>query len=317
MEPENLDHSSEGRAHGHGREAVVPPPDCPGDVDWQEVAFGLWPEMKTRQLIAHAARCVHCGPLLRAAVSLDDDASPAEEEFLAQLRRPARPEPRTGAAAITACFLAGWHRLLGWKAVATVAALVVVGMLAMVRLEGPTPVAGAELSQYAVSAHERRIQGRLPLALQSDSETRLQGWLRTESPFPVVLPAYRETLRDDRPYRLEGARLVQLRGRTAALIAYRMGTGPVSLLIVPESEAVASGGVEVDFKKVNFHYRTIDGYKVVTWSVHGLTYALVSQEGNETQASCMVCHSAMKDRDLSHTPAPFSTPQNLVEPVWQ
>jgi hypothetical protein len=84
-----------------------------------------------------------------------------------------------------------------------------------------------------------------------------------------------------------------------------MQTEPVSLLVVPDSVAVASGGVQVDFQKVSFHYATVEGYKVVTWSVHGLTYALVSQEGNNTQRSCMVCHSAMRDRDLSNTPTPL------------
>jgi hypothetical protein len=73
----------------------------------------------------------------------------------------------------------------------------------------------------------------------------------------------------------------------------------------------------VDFKKVSFHYATVDGYKVVTWSVHGLTYALVSEEGNNTQRSCMVCHSAMKDRDLSQTPAPFRLQANVPRPLWQ
>jgi hypothetical protein len=81
--------------------------------------------------------------------------------------------------------------------------------------------------------------------------------------------------------------------------------------------AIASGGVEVNFKKVSFHYGMVEGYKAVTWSLHGLTYALVSQEGNSTQRSCMVCHSAMRDRDLSQTPTPLGAAGNAVEPVWQ
>ena len=104
-------------------------------------------------------------------------------------------------------------------------------------------------------------------------------------------------------------------GKTAAYIAYQVQTSPVSLVVVPDSVAVASGGVEVDFTKVSFHYRMVEGYKVVTWSVHGLTYALVSQEGNGTQRSCMVCHSAMRDRDLSTTPTPFVTKGSVIEPV--
>jgi hypothetical protein len=98
-----------------------------------------------------------------------------------------------------------------------------------------------------------------------------------------------------------------------AYIAYRMQTGPVGLMVTPDSVAVASGGVEVDFKKVSFHYGMVEGYKVVSWSIHGLTYALVSHEGNSTQQSCMVCHSAMRDRELSHTPTPLGARKNIVE----
>jgi hypothetical protein len=96
-----------------------------------------------------------------------------------------------------------------------------------------------------------------------------------------------------------------------------MQASPVSLMVAPDSVAIATGGVEADFKKVSFHYRMVEGYKVVTWSLHGLTYALVSQEGNSTQRSCMVCHSAMRDRDLSETPTPLRAERNALEPLWQ
>jgi anti-sigma factor RsiW len=130
-------------------------------------------------------------------------------------------------------------------------------------------------------------------------------------PVPLAGPG------EERPFRLEGARLVQVAGKTAAYIAYQMQTGPVSLMVTPDSVAVASGGVEVNFKKVRFHYGMVDGYKVVTWSLHGLTYALVSQEGNSTQRSCMVCHSAMRDRDLTRTPSPLSAAGNAPVPALQ
>ena len=80
---------------------------------------------------------------------------------------------------------------------------------------------------------------------------------------------------EERPYRLEGARLVPVGGKTAAYIAYQMQT------------------------------------------LHGLTYALVSQEGNNTQRSCTVCHSAMRDRDLSQTPTPLGAGGDAVQPVLQ
>ena len=110
---------------------------------------------------------------------------------------------------------------------------------------------------------------------------------------------------------------MQVGGKAAAFIAYQMQAGPVSLIVTPDSVAVASGGTQLNFKKVSFHYGMFEGYKVVTWSVHGLTYALVSQEGKRTQQSCMVCHSAMRDRDLSQTPTPLYSSENPAQPVWQ
>ena len=111
-------------------------------------------------------------------------------------------------------------------------------------------------------------------------------------------------------------------GRRAAFIAYQtpdtvVQTAAVGLMVAPDSVAVASGGVEVDFRKVSFHYARVEDYKVVTWSQHGLTYALVSLEGNNTQRSCMVCHSAMKDRNLTNTPVPVPADRNPLEPVLQ
>jgi anti-sigma factor RsiW len=156
-----------------------------------------------------------------------------------------------------------------------------------------------------VNNHRQYVQGSLALDVHSDSQQTLNEWFKTRSQFSQAVPASPAAPGEERPYRLEGARLVQVRGKTAAYIAYSMQTSPVGLMVMPDSVAVASGGIEADFKRVSFHYRMVEGYKVVTWSIHGLTYALVSQEGNSSQQSCMVCHSAMRDRDLSRTPTPL------------
>ena len=68
----------------------APQPDCPTEIDWHEIAVGLWPELRAQRLITHAARCAYCGPLLRAAASADEPST-EEEAFLAQLKHPARP----------------------------------------------------------------------------------------------------------------------------------------------------------------------------------------------------------------------------------
>jgi anti-sigma factor RsiW len=289
-------------------EGMPPGADCPKeeDIDWREVAAGLWPELKAKQILLHAALCDHCGPLLRAATSLDSDPTPHEEKLLAQLKKPSRPDPtpqrvRYGPEP---------RQLMRWL-VPAVALIVIIGVLTTKPPSSPVQLSGQQLGEFAVTAYKQHNQGRLALDVRSDSQQTLNEWLRTKAPFSMALPTSPISSGESSPYRLEGARLLQVGNKTAAYIAYDMQSGAVGLMVTPDSVAVASGGVEVDFKKVSFHYGMVEGYKVVTWTVHGLTYALVSQEGNRTQQSCMVCHSAMRDRDLSHT----STP--LAKPVWQ
>jgi len=292
--------------------------DCPkdGDVDWHEVAAGLWPELKTTQLIMHAALCDHCGPLLRAAISLDDP-TPQEKELLAELKEPSWPVIQGKPQPIPSNPSPIWRRLQ-WSVFVPAAALVlIVAMLSTIPRSSPIPLSGPEYAKFAVNTHKQHVQGNLALDVSADSQQTLNEWFKANSKFSLALPASPVVPGEERPYRLEGARLLQVGGKTAAYIAYQMQTGPVSLMVTPDSVAVASGGVEVNFKKVSFHYGMVDGYKVVTWSLHGLTYALVSREGNTTQQSCMVCHSAMRDRDLSHAPAPLGSAANTVEPAWQ
>lgn len=290
------------------------------DVDWDEVAAGLWPEVKANQLIMHAALCDQCGPLLRAAASLANDEATAEEaRLLAELKAPSRPTRNSKPEPIAPSPVSSltWRRFLQWKIfVPVMAMLVLVGIFAN-RAPSTTPLSGLKFAEFAVSAHRQHAQGELALDVRSDSPQALNDWFRSKSQFSLALPVSPGGPGEERPYRLEGARLMRVRGTSAAYVAYRMQSGLVSLMVAPASVAVASGGVEVHFAKVNFHYATVDGYKAVTWSVHGLTYALISQEGNRTQASCMVCHSGMKDRDLTGTPTPLPVEQSLLQPVWQ
>lgn len=278
-------------------EATLPGADCPKDedVDWYEVTAGLWPELKAKQLIMHAALCDHCGPLLRAATNLDDAPTPQEEKLLAELKAPSRPDPTPQP--VLPC-PPRWP-FMRWLVPAL--ALTVLALVVSMR----PPLSGSKFAEFAVSTHRQYAQGNLRLDVRSESQQTLNEWLKAKSPFSLALPVSPLAPGEERPYRLEGARLVQVGSKSSVYIAYQMQTGPVSLMVTPASVAVASGGVKVDFKKVSFHYRMVEGYKVVTWSLHGRTYALVSQEGNSTQRSCMVCHSPMGDRDLSQTPTPL------------
>ena len=197
------------------------------------------------------------------------------------------------------------------------ALLMIVGVLSKTRSSSPASLSARQYAEFAVRNHRQHARASLALDVRSDSQQTLNEWFKTKLPYSLALPASLPAPGEERPYRLEGARLLPVGSKTAAYIAYQMQSGPVSLIVVPDSVAVASGGVRVDYKKVSFHYETVEGYKVVTWSQHGLTYAQVSQEGNSTQRSCMVCHSAMRDRDLSQTPTPLHDEGNKVRSVWQ
>lgn len=295
------------------REVVPPGADCPDDIDWYEVALGLWPEFKVTQLLAHAGMCDHCGPRLRAASRMEAAPTPDEEEFLDELRAPPRPDSgSTGAGHVP------HPQSLKWWA-AALALVLAAGALAV--RSSPSHLSGQEFAEFAVATHRQRAQGTLALDVHSDSPSALNEWFKAKSPFSLALPARPILADEQRPCRMEGARLVQLKGTSAVFIAYQvqttLKTTAASLTVIPVSLAVAFGGTEAAFKKVTFHYSTVEGYKVVTWSLHGLTYALVSSEGNRTQRSCMVCHSALGDRDLSGTATPLPITPNPLDPVLQ
>jgi anti-sigma factor RsiW len=291
------------------------------DVDWHKVVGGLWPELRANQLIRHAAECDQCGPLLRAAAAAaDDEPTPEEEKLLAEVQAPSRPVVKATLGLVppdSSPYLV-WRLFLNWKVLIPAFALsLVIGIFAAKSPSLPKPLSGLRFGEFAVSAHRQYAQGQLALDLHSDSPQAVNEWVQSKAHFSLSLPALSAIPAEHQPYSLVGVRLMHIGGQSVAYVAYRMQSDLVSLIVAPDSVAVASGGVEVDFAKVNFHYATVEGYKAVTWSVHGLTYALISQEGNGTQRSCMVCHSAMRDRDLSQTTTPSRAERNLAEPMWQ
>jgi hypothetical protein len=289
--------------------AAPPGADCPRDVDWYEVAVGLWPEMKARQLMMHAALCEHCGPLLRAAMALNQEPTAEEESFLAQLAAPRRPDSPVQAGAHAT---SRW-RLIRWLAPATLV-FAMAGVVAILRM----PLSGGSFAEFAVNAHRQNTERKdSALDFRSDSPQMLNAWFQTKLPFALALPAAPDVPGEEQPFQLEGARALEIGGKPAVYVAYRVQKDSVGLIVTPDSVATASGGITVDYQKLSFHYRTVENYKVVTWTLHGRTYALVSQEGNDTQRSCMVCHSVMRDRDLSPVPTPLGTQRSALHPMWQ
>lgn len=156
----------------------------------------------------------------------------------------------------------------------------------------------SEFALMAVDTHVRHLRGQLPFEIASGSPEAISSWFAGKVSFSVKLPTYQESSGQNKLYRLEGARLVGFKNDYAAYVAYQMSTRPISLVVTSDTVATPSGGEGIVSNGLTFHYDSIDGLKVISWSDKGLTYALVSDLEERGQESCVVCHAGTKDRDF-------------------
>ena len=157
-------------------------------------------------------------------------------------------------------------------------------------------VRAASYVETAVTAHRSYLDGDRPLELRSSSPELVTAWFADKVPFPFQLPKAQSTPNSTPAYRLTGAGVVNYRGNNAALVTYEKGGGKISLLVASSKAAPVAGGDEVRFGGLTFHYRSDNGFKVITWSNHDLSYALVSSVSGSARESCLVCHQNMADR---------------------
>jgi anti-sigma factor RsiW len=151
--------------------------------------------------------------------------------------------------------------------------------------------------EAAVAAHRSSLNGGLPLEIKSESPSAVTAWFAGKVPFNFRLPEAAEEVAHEQIYRLTGGRLVNYKDGYAALVSYQMQQQTISLLVASSKSAIAAGGEEVPSDGIVFHYSKQMGFAVITWSTHGLTYALVSSLPGSGRQSCMVCHQNMSNRD--------------------
>jgi mycothiol system anti-sigma-R factor len=158
----------------------------------------------------------------------------------------------------------------------------------------------ARASNYveaAIATHRGFLDGSLPLEFQSNSPEQVTAWLTGKVPFAFRLPKSQSDRDSIPPYRLIGASVVKYRGSPAALVTYEKQKEKISLLVASADSAVVAGGDEVRSGNLTFHYRTDQGFNVVTWTNHGLSYAVVSSMAGSARESCIICHQDMSDRN--------------------
>ena len=192
----------------------------------------------------------------------------------------------------------GWSAPLGHvlnvKVLATTLAIA-----ALVLLFVPNAVRQARASSYvatAVAAHRSYVSGNLPPGLHSSSPELVTAWFADKLPFRFRLPSAEPVPDGKSAYQLTGAGLVSYQGAPVALVTYEKQNEKISLLVASSASAIVAGGDEVRFGTLLFHYRTDHGFKVITWSNHGLSYALVSSVTGSARESCLVCHQTMADQ---------------------
>ena len=174
--------------------------------------------------------------------------------------------------------------------------LLLVGLWGIVQILNPTQ--SMSFAMVAVDNHLRHKQGRLPLELVSDVPEEISNWFQDKLAFSMKLPSYQESPNQHDVYALEGARLVSFKNDYAAYVAYQMRQNPISLVITSSENTELSDGKKIISKGITFYYQTISGFKVITWSHHGLTYALVSELEKHGQRPCLICHQGTKNSDI-------------------
>jgi len=149
--------------------------------------------------------------------------------------------------------------------------------------------------ETAAATHHSYLEGNLPMEMHTSSPDEVTRWFAGKVPFHFQLPESQQTAGGQQIYRLVGSRLVNFRGTYAALTTYEMKDQKISLLVVSDNSARAEGGEAIQSGRLTFHYHTVGSFKVITWSNHGLTYALVSSLPGSARQSCLVCHQNMSD----------------------
>ena len=186
------------------------------------------------------------------------------------------------------------ERLSSWRIIVPAAAVVAL-CLAFV----PNLVRKVQAASYvgtAVATHRSYLSGSPPPGLQTTFPEAVSAWFRGKVPFDFRLPSAEPSPEKSPAYRLADAAVVSYRGTPDALVMYETQNEKISQLVDSSSSAIVAGGDEVRFGKLTFHYRTASGFRVITWSNHDLSYALVSSVSGSARASCLVCHQNMADR---------------------
>ena len=186
--------------------------------------------------------------------------------------------------------------VFGWK---PLVAMTLVLILSLVFIPGAVlRLRANDFVEAATKIHRSYLDGALPLQCRSQSPGVVTDWFAGKTPFHFQLPISQSVPERKALYWLTGARLVSYKGNPVALVAYETPTEKISLLVASGKSAAVAGGEELRSGGLTFNYRSGANFEVITWTNHGLAYALVASVTGPPQHSCLVCHQNMANRNL-------------------
>jgi anti-sigma factor RsiW len=270
-------------------------------LDQQEIdAYldGEFDDEQAAELRQHAGDCLTCKLLLESRQALFDRVRSARPAVTAspELRArivdileqgvapdtPAQPTPIRSRPPMAASTVLRYAAMLA----------VIVGGAISIWLSLRPASGSSSFVQAAVQRHKGAAAGNLALQRTTQSHAELTAWFDKQLPFAFRLPVNQELdSGKSAKYQLVGGSVTTYRGQKAAYVAYRMQNEVISLLVTTTDQAIATGGNIVRAQSLAFHTTQLDGLEVISWSVHHLTYALVSNLTLPPGQSCGVCHA--------------------------
>jgi hypothetical protein len=114
-------------------------------------------------------------------------------------------------------------------------------------------------------------------------------WLASQrAPVAGLLPNHSPT--ESPRFRVTGAGVRTVAGARASVVSYRVDDRRVTLILA-NSSAVPDAPAARWWSKSVHHRRDPDGANVLTWTIGGGTYVMVSELGDYGQRACFVCHT--------------------------
>lgn len=153
-----------------------------------------------------------------------------------------------------------------------------------------------EFPDFAAAAHMRYVNGAAPLDVVTNQADLVSDWFLRRLPFQFKVPDYVNEPASPKRYSLMGARLLEYRNNDVAYLAYRMNQRPISLLVASSQKIAPNGGETVRTGRIDFHFSSMRGLRLITWTDRALSYALVSDLDVTGAESCVICHGSPAGR---------------------